>query len=150
MPLITGNFNGYSHMSQWLMTTYLFPYFHWLDCRISGDTAKELDIYQSVCEQMERNFAKSRWKVGAAGTRILLHKNPDVSEKKEENNYHKLIRGSIVWFLAPPVCISNCTRYWIPNLISVCEWCLIQKQCMNLCVKGGIQLISIYLYSAKS
>ncbi|KAM6927802.1 calcium/calmodulin-dependent protein kinase IGa [Xenentodon cancila] len=29
---------------------------------IAGDAAKDLDIYQSVCEQMERNFAKSKWK----------------------------------------------------------------------------------------
>uniref|UniRef100_A0A3Q2XGM8 Calcium/calmodulin-dependent protein kinase IGa n=1 Tax=Hippocampus comes TaxID=109280 RepID=A0A3Q2XGM8_HIPCM len=30
---------------------------------ISGNTAKDLDIYHSVCEQMERNFAKAKWKV---------------------------------------------------------------------------------------
>ncbi|XP_029989510.1 calcium/calmodulin-dependent protein kinase type 1D-like [Sphaeramia orbicularis] len=29
---------------------------------IAGNTAKDLDIYQSVCEQMEKNFAKSKWK----------------------------------------------------------------------------------------
>ncbi|KAK2821039.1 hypothetical protein Q5P01_023998 [Channa striata] len=29
---------------------------------ISGDTAKNLDIFHSVYEQMERNFAKSKWK----------------------------------------------------------------------------------------
>ncbi|KAK7880275.1 hypothetical protein WMY93_030642 [Mugilogobius chulae] len=29
---------------------------------IAGDTAKDQDIYHSVCEQMERNFAKSKWK----------------------------------------------------------------------------------------
>ncbi|CAL9705000.1 unnamed protein product [Knipowitschia caucasica] len=29
---------------------------------IAGDTAKDHDIYHSVCEQMERNFAKSKWK----------------------------------------------------------------------------------------
>ncbi|XP_077458662.1 calcium/calmodulin-dependent protein kinase type 1D-like [Stigmatopora argus] len=29
---------------------------------IAGQTAKDLDIYHSVCEQMERNFAKSKWK----------------------------------------------------------------------------------------
>lgn len=34
-----------------------------LDCRIAGNAANGIDIYQSVCEQMERNFAKSKWKV---------------------------------------------------------------------------------------
>ncbi|KAJ0023447.1 hypothetical protein NQD34_003346 [Periophthalmus magnuspinnatus] len=29
---------------------------------IAEDTAKDQDIYHSVCEQMERNFAKSKWK----------------------------------------------------------------------------------------
>lgn len=29
---------------------------------IAGNTAKDQDIYHSVCEQMERNFAKSKWK----------------------------------------------------------------------------------------
>ncbi|XP_068598996.1 calcium/calmodulin-dependent protein kinase type 1D-like [Brachionichthys hirsutus] len=29
---------------------------------IAGNTAKDLNIYHSVCEQMERSFAKSRWK----------------------------------------------------------------------------------------
>ncbi|XP_072307705.1 calcium/calmodulin-dependent protein kinase type 1D-like [Eucyclogobius newberryi] len=29
---------------------------------IAGDTAKDQDIYHSVCEQMGRNFAKSKWK----------------------------------------------------------------------------------------
>ncbi|XP_056293031.1 calcium/calmodulin-dependent protein kinase IGa [Pseudoliparis swirei] len=29
---------------------------------IAENTAKDVDIFQSVCEQMERNFAKSKWK----------------------------------------------------------------------------------------
>lgn len=33
------------------------------DCRVAGNTAKDVDIYQSVCEGMERTFAKSKWKV---------------------------------------------------------------------------------------
>lgn len=32
-------------------------------CRVAGNAAKDVDIYQSVCEQMERTFAKSKWKV---------------------------------------------------------------------------------------
>lgn len=34
-------------------------------CRIAGNAAKDVDIYQSVCEQMERTFAKSKWKVSS-------------------------------------------------------------------------------------
>lgn len=33
------------------------------DCRVAGNAAKNVDIYQSVCEGMERTFAKSKWKV---------------------------------------------------------------------------------------
>uniref|UniRef100_A0A3Q4B4M4 Protein kinase domain-containing protein n=1 Tax=Mola mola TaxID=94237 RepID=A0A3Q4B4M4_MOLML len=29
---------------------------------IAGNAAKDIDIYQSVCEQIEKNFAKSKWK----------------------------------------------------------------------------------------
>lgn len=31
--------------------------------RISGDTALEKDIHGSVCEQIQKNFARSQWKV---------------------------------------------------------------------------------------
>lgn len=34
-------------------------------CRVAGNAAKDVDIYQSVCEQMERTFAKSKWKVSS-------------------------------------------------------------------------------------
>lgn len=34
-------------------------------CRVAGNAAKNVDIYQSVCEQMERTFAKSKWKVSS-------------------------------------------------------------------------------------
>lgn len=44
---------------------------HLLGYRIAGDTAKDLDIYQSVCEQMERNFAKSKWKVSESLMHII-------------------------------------------------------------------------------
>uniref|UniRef100_A0A3B4G037 Calcium/calmodulin-dependent protein kinase type 1D-like n=1 Tax=Pundamilia nyererei TaxID=303518 RepID=A0A3B4G037_9CICH len=38
---------------------------------IVGDTARDQDIYQSVCEQLERNFATSKWKVMAnQGSRV--------------------------------------------------------------------------------
>lgn len=32
-------------------------------CRVAGNAAKDVDIHQSVCEQMERTFSKSKWKV---------------------------------------------------------------------------------------
>uniref|UniRef100_A0A3B5AE67 Calcium/calmodulin-dependent protein kinase type 1D-like n=1 Tax=Stegastes partitus TaxID=144197 RepID=A0A3B5AE67_9TELE len=40
---------------------------------IAEDTAKDLDIYQSVCEQMERNFAKSKWKQAFNATSVIHH-----------------------------------------------------------------------------
>ncbi|XP_047439271.1 calcium/calmodulin-dependent protein kinase type 1D-like [Mugil cephalus] len=40
---------------------------------IAEDTAKDLDIYHSVCEQMERNFAKSKWKQAFNATTVIHH-----------------------------------------------------------------------------
>ncbi|XP_028261995.1 calcium/calmodulin-dependent protein kinase type 1D-like [Parambassis ranga] len=40
---------------------------------ISLDTAKDVDIYQSVCEQMERNFAKSKWKQAFNAASVIHH-----------------------------------------------------------------------------
>ncbi|KAF3689404.1 Calcium/calmodulin-dependent protein kinase type 1G [Channa argus] len=40
---------------------------------ISGDTAKNLDIYHSVYEQMERNFAKSKWKQAFNAASAIHH-----------------------------------------------------------------------------
>uniref|UniRef100_A0A8D3DN40 Protein kinase domain-containing protein n=1 Tax=Scophthalmus maximus TaxID=52904 RepID=A0A8D3DN40_SCOMX len=40
---------------------------------IAGDTAKDLDIYPSVCEQMERNFAKSKWKQAFNAASVIHH-----------------------------------------------------------------------------
>lgn len=40
---------------------------------IAGDTAKDQDIYQSVCEQLERNFAKSKWKEAFNATSVIHH-----------------------------------------------------------------------------
>ncbi|KAF6732285.1 Calcium/calmodulin-dependent protein kinase type 1G [Oryzias melastigma] len=40
---------------------------------IAADTAKDLDIYPSVCEQMERNFAKSRWKQAFNAATAIHH-----------------------------------------------------------------------------
>ncbi|XP_057700987.1 calcium/calmodulin-dependent protein kinase type 1D-like [Corythoichthys intestinalis] len=40
---------------------------------ISGETAKDLDIYNSVCEQMERNFAKSKWKQAFNASAAIYH-----------------------------------------------------------------------------
>uniref|UniRef100_A0A3P9LTU5 Calcium/calmodulin-dependent protein kinase IGa n=1 Tax=Oryzias latipes TaxID=8090 RepID=A0A3P9LTU5_ORYLA len=48
---------------------------------IAADTAKDLDIYPSVCEQMEKNFAKSRWKQAInAATAINHMKRMSLSE----------------------------------------------------------------------
>ncbi|XP_077429810.1 calcium/calmodulin-dependent protein kinase type 1D-like [Vanacampus margaritifer] len=40
---------------------------------IAGNTAKDLDIYRSVCEQMERNFAKSKWKQAFHASAAIYH-----------------------------------------------------------------------------
>eukprot|EP00064_Thunnus_orientalis_P002380 superscaffoldBa00000170_g2387 len=40
---------------------------------IAEDTAKDVDIYQSICEQMERNFAKSRWKQAFNAASAINH-----------------------------------------------------------------------------
>ncbi|KAM4588767.1 calcium/calmodulin-dependent protein kinase IGa [Odontesthes bonariensis] len=40
---------------------------------IAEDTAKDLDIYHSVCEQMERNFAKSKWKQAFHAASVIHH-----------------------------------------------------------------------------
>ncbi|XP_044068658.1 calcium/calmodulin-dependent protein kinase type 1D-like [Siniperca chuatsi] len=40
---------------------------------IAENTAKDLDIYQSVCEQMERNFAKSKWKQAFNAASVIHH-----------------------------------------------------------------------------
>ncbi|XP_039652833.1 calcium/calmodulin-dependent protein kinase IGa [Perca fluviatilis] len=40
---------------------------------IAGNAAKDLDIYQSVCEQMERNFAKSKWKKAFNAASVVHH-----------------------------------------------------------------------------
>ncbi|XP_037106794.1 calcium/calmodulin-dependent protein kinase type 1D-like [Syngnathus acus] len=40
---------------------------------IAGKTAKDLDIYRSVCEQMERNFAKSKWKQAFHASAAIYH-----------------------------------------------------------------------------
>ncbi|XP_070814286.1 calcium/calmodulin-dependent protein kinase type 1D-like [Chaetodon trifascialis] len=40
---------------------------------IAGNTANDLDIFQSVCEQMERNFAKSKWKQAFNAATVIHH-----------------------------------------------------------------------------
>uniref|UniRef100_A0A7N5ZZN6 Protein kinase domain-containing protein n=1 Tax=Anabas testudineus TaxID=64144 RepID=A0A7N5ZZN6_ANATE len=39
---------------------------------IVGETPKNQDIYRSVYQQMEKNFAKSKWKVGSGGSYTFL------------------------------------------------------------------------------
>ncbi|XP_061543038.1 calcium/calmodulin-dependent protein kinase type 1D-like isoform X2 [Phycodurus eques] len=40
---------------------------------IAGNTAKDLNICHSVCEQMERNFAKSKWKQAFNASAAIYH-----------------------------------------------------------------------------
>ncbi|XP_004571481.1 calcium/calmodulin-dependent protein kinase type 1D [Maylandia zebra] len=40
---------------------------------IVGDTARDQDIYQSVCEQLERNFATSKWKQAFNAASVIQH-----------------------------------------------------------------------------
>uniref|UniRef100_A0A667YHJ3 Calcium/calmodulin-dependent protein kinase IGa n=1 Tax=Myripristis murdjan TaxID=586833 RepID=A0A667YHJ3_9TELE len=40
---------------------------------IIGDTAREQDIYQSVCEQIQRNFAKSKWRQAFNAASAINH-----------------------------------------------------------------------------
>ncbi|XP_026532003.1 calcium/calmodulin-dependent protein kinase type 1B isoform X2 [Pseudonaja textilis] len=40
---------------------------------ISGDTALEKDIHGSVCEQIQKNFARSQWKRAINATSFLRH-----------------------------------------------------------------------------
>ncbi|XP_071758988.1 calcium/calmodulin-dependent protein kinase type 1D-like [Centroberyx gerrardi] len=40
---------------------------------IVGDTASDQDIYQSVCEQIQRNFAKSKWRQAFHATSAINH-----------------------------------------------------------------------------
>ncbi|KAI3370513.1 hypothetical protein L3Q82_025277, partial [Scortum barcoo] len=40
---------------------------------IAENTAKDVDIYQSVCEQMERNFAQSKWKQAFNAATAIHH-----------------------------------------------------------------------------
>uniref|UniRef100_A0A3Q4HZM9 Calcium/calmodulin-dependent protein kinase type 1G-like n=1 Tax=Neolamprologus brichardi TaxID=32507 RepID=A0A3Q4HZM9_NEOBR len=41
--------------------------------QIVGDTARDQDIYQSVCEQLERNFATSKWKQAFNAASVIQH-----------------------------------------------------------------------------
>ncbi|XP_051551207.1 calcium/calmodulin-dependent protein kinase IGa [Myxocyprinus asiaticus] len=40
---------------------------------IIGDTAQNDNIYQSVCEQMQKNFARSKWKKAINATVVVSH-----------------------------------------------------------------------------
>ncbi|XP_053725072.1 calcium/calmodulin-dependent protein kinase type 1D-like [Synchiropus splendidus] len=40
---------------------------------IAGDTARDLDIYASVCEQMQRSFAKCKWKRAFHASSAVSH-----------------------------------------------------------------------------
>ncbi|XP_076611657.1 calcium/calmodulin-dependent protein kinase type 1D-like [Chaetodon auriga] len=50
---------------------------------IAGNTAKDLDIFQSVCEQMERNFAKSKWKQAFNAATVIHHMKKLQSSQNE-------------------------------------------------------------------
>lgn len=46
-------------------------YFFYLDLRrISGETASDKDIHESVCAQMKKAFAKSKWKVSFSSSPV--------------------------------------------------------------------------------
>ncbi|XP_033483501.1 calcium/calmodulin-dependent protein kinase type 1D-like [Epinephelus lanceolatus] len=47
---------------------------------IAGNTAKDVDIYHSVCEQMERNFAKSKWKQAFNVASIISHMKKSLTD----------------------------------------------------------------------
>uniref|UniRef100_A0A3Q3T322 Calcium/calmodulin-dependent protein kinase IGa n=1 Tax=Mastacembelus armatus TaxID=205130 RepID=A0A3Q3T322_9TELE len=50
---------------------------------IAGDTAKDLNIYQCVSEQMDRNFAKSKWKQALNAASVIHHmKKPQLSHSE--------------------------------------------------------------------
>ncbi|CAJ1051839.1 calcium/calmodulin-dependent protein kinase type 1D-like isoform X1 [Xyrichtys novacula] len=40
---------------------------------IAENTAKDIDLYQSVCEQLEKNFAKSKWKQAFNAATAIHH-----------------------------------------------------------------------------
>uniref|UniRef100_H3CK38 Calcium/calmodulin-dependent protein kinase IGa n=1 Tax=Tetraodon nigroviridis TaxID=99883 RepID=H3CK38_TETNG len=50
---------------------------------VAGNAAKDVDIYQSVCEQMERTFAKSKWKRAFNAATVVNHLRKLHSSKSE-------------------------------------------------------------------
>ncbi|KAM9859448.1 calcium/calmodulin-dependent protein kinase type 1D-like [Aulostomus maculatus] len=58
---------------------------------ISGNAAKDLDIYQSVCEQLERNFAKSKWRQAFNASAAIHHmKKLQLSHGDSSSTPHSL------------------------------------------------------------
>ncbi|XP_032369075.1 calcium/calmodulin-dependent protein kinase type 1D [Etheostoma spectabile] len=53
---------------------------------IAGNAAKDLDIYPSVCEQMEKNFAKSKWKQAFNAASVVHHMTKLQSSLSETSN----------------------------------------------------------------
>ncbi|XP_041639710.1 calcium/calmodulin-dependent protein kinase type 1D-like [Cheilinus undulatus] len=67
---------------------------------IAENTAKDVDLYQSVCEQLEKNFAKSKWKQAFNAASVIHHmkklsqsdsspspcSTPDITRKLSSND----------------------------------------------------------------
>ncbi|KAK9528411.1 hypothetical protein VZT92_012573 [Zoarces viviparus] len=55
---------------------------------IAENTAKDLDIYQSVCEQLERSFSKSKWKQAFNAASVIHHMKKLQSSLTEPSPSH--------------------------------------------------------------
>ncbi|KAF7645125.1 hypothetical protein LDENG_00209610 [Lucifuga dentata] len=64
---------------------------------IAGDTAREQDIHESVCEQIQKNFAKSKWKQAFNAASIINHmKKLQLSSSGELSPSHISIPDIVV------------------------------------------------------
>ncbi|TKS70556.1 Calcium/calmodulin-dependent protein kinase type 1G [Collichthys lucidus] len=58
---------------------------------IAGNTAKDVDICQSVCEQMERSFAKSKWRQAFNAATVVNHmKKLQLSQRELSPKTHSM------------------------------------------------------------
>ncbi|KAL3058000.1 hypothetical protein OYC64_010220 [Pagothenia borchgrevinki] len=63
---------------------------------IAENTAKDVDISQSVCEQMERSFAKSKWKQAFHAASVVHHMKKLQSSLSEPLSLHPCMPPIIV------------------------------------------------------
>jgi len=64
------HFTNYPHMRNiinYYATIWAYRNLHIDIFRISGNAASNKNIHGTVSEQLKKNFAKSRWKVGIVG-----------------------------------------------------------------------------------